>query len=135
MDVLKQTRKSRFFERFLQIFVSGQRIQIGGRQAARPVKIYLPPNKLVKDFYVFLDIINLWRFFCVENGERRDGGVVVDVASTWLEEAADQKDFKECICIFEEFKGGSCADEFSCKRVKIAWSDCFEVFVELITED
>jgi len=65
VDVLKQSWESGFFERFLEVLV--------------------PANELVEYFYILLDLIDLWRFRGVEDGERRDGGSIINVISARLE--------------------------------------------------
>ena len=51
-----------------------------------------------------LHVRHLHWLFGVEDRERRWGSTVVDVAAARLEEAADEEDLKEGICILEELE-------------------------------
>ena len=64
-----------------------------------------PSDKLVEDFNVFAQLFYLGRFFGIEYGEGAGGRAIVDVATSWLNEATDEEGFEESICIFEEFEG------------------------------
>jgi Ribonuclease G/E len=77
----------------------------------------------------------LCRLFGIEYGKRRDGGTILDVIASRLEEATDEDDFKESICIFEKFEGGTGLDEFGGVSIKVAFRDGFEVLVQLVSED
>jgi hypothetical protein len=52
-----------------------------------------------------------------------------------LQKAAGEQNFEQGVCIFKEFKGRACVDEFVRERFEISWWDGFEVLVELISED
>jgi hypothetical protein len=90
VNVLEETRKSGFFQRFLKILV--------------------PPDKFVKHLNILLYVIHLGRLLCIEDGKRRDRGTIIDVATTGLDETANEQDFKERICIFEEFESTASLD-------------------------
>lgn len=95
----------------------------------------IPSDELVEDVDVLLYLINLCRLFGIEYGKRRDGGAIVEVVASRLEKAADEDDFKEGVCIFEEFEGGAGLDEFGGVGIKVAVLDGLEVLVELVSED
>lgn len=63
----------------------------------------IPANEFTEDIYILLYLIYLCGVFDVEDGEGGEGSAVLEVASAWLEEAANEDDFKECVGIFEEF--------------------------------
>ena len=46
----------------------------------------------------------------VDDGERGERGAVVDVLAAGLEEAADEEEFEEGVCILEELERGSGLD-------------------------
>lgn len=95
----------------------------------------VPANEFIEDINVLLYLIDLCRLLGVEDGEGGYGSTVIDVTTSWLEEATDEDDFEEGICIFEEFKGGACLYELCCVGFEVAFLDCFEVFIELVSED
>lgn len=71
-----------------------------------------PSDKFIQDLYVFLHVVDIGRLFAVEDGKGGDWGAVVDVGAPGLDEAADEEDFEEGICIFEEFECAARLDEF-----------------------
>jgi hypothetical protein len=62
-----------------------------------------PPDKFVENLDVLLYVIHLGRILCVENGERGDGGTIINVAAPGLDETTDEENLEECVCILEEF--------------------------------
>lgn len=136
MDVLQDTRQSGFLQGFLEILVSIKtQFCQSGVIANAYVRRHVPPDELVQNFDVLLHVIHLGRLLCVEDGERRHGGAIVDVAAAGLDEPSDEYDLEQRIGIFEQFKCRPGLDEFSRESFKVAFRDGFEVFVELVSED
>ena len=67
----------------------------------------VPSDELVEDFDVFLQLFDRCRVLCIEDGEGGCGCTVIDVGTAGLDEATDEDDFKEGICIFQELECGS----------------------------
>ena len=65
---------------------------------------HVPPDKLVQNIDILLHVRHLHRLLGIENGERRERGTVVEVASAGLEEAANEEDLKEGVRILEELE-------------------------------
>ena len=97
--------------------------------------IVLPANQFVQDISIFLHLVDLYRLWSLQDREWRERCAVVFISSAWLEETANEKDFKESIGIFEKFERRSCLDELVCVAVEIARSNYFKVFVQLIAEN
>lgn len=57
------------------------------------------------------------------------------MAATGLKKSTDEKDFKELVCIFQEFKSRSGLNEFVSVALKIVFRDGIDIFVKLIAED
>jgi hypothetical protein len=69
-----------------------------------------PSDEFVENLDVFFQVIDLRRISRIEDSKGRDGSSIVDIASAWLEETANEDDFEECICILEKLKSGTCLD-------------------------
>lgn len=94
----------------------------------------VPSDEFIEDFNVFLQVLDRCRILCVEDSEGGGGCTVIDVGATGLNEAADEDDFEEGVCIFQELERGSSLYEFCRKCVEVVLWDSFEVFVELVSE-
>ena len=95
---------------------------------------HLPPDQLVEDLDEFLYLIGLGGGLDLKEGEGRCRSLCVEVQATRLEEASDDENVEECVCIFEELQGRSGLDEFVGNRVVVALWNGFEVLVHLISE-
>lgn len=95
---------------------------------------HLPPDQLVEDLDEFFYLIGLGGGLDLKEGEGRCRSLSVEVQATRLEEASDDEDVEECVCIFEELQGRSGLDELVGNRVVIALWNGFEVLVHLISE-
>ena len=95
----------------------------------------VPSDEFVKDFDVFLQVLDRCRVLCVEDSEWRSGCTIIDVGTAGLDEATDEDDFEEGICIFQELECGSSLYELCGEGVKIVPWDSFKMFVELVSED
>lgn len=60
----------------------------------------IPSDELIEDLDIFLQLFNRRRVLCIENGEGKRGCTVINVRTTWLDEAANEDDFKKSFCIF-----------------------------------
>ena len=107
---------------------------IRSREHASGKKSHLPPDQLVEDLDEFLYLIGLGGGLDLKEGEGRCRSLCVEVQATRLEEASDDEDVEECVCIFEELQGRSGLDELVGNRVVVALWDGFEVLVHLISE-
>jgi hypothetical protein len=72
------------------------------------LKILVPPNKLVENLDVRLYVLDLCRLLDVEDGERREGSAVLDIAAAWLEETANEDNLEEVGCILEKLESAAC---------------------------
>ena len=52
-------------------------------------------DEFVQNFDVLLYLFSLNGLLCVEDGERRGWSAIVNIATTWLEQTADEDDFEE----------------------------------------
>lgn len=95
----------------------------------------IPSDEFVEDFDVFLQVLDRCRVLCIEDGEGGCGCPIIDVRTAGLDKAADEDDFEEGVCIFQELEGGSSLYELRSKGVKIVLWDSFKMFIELVSED
>lgn len=121
-----------FKNRFIDLIQRGKHKK---EKKKRKKRQNIPPDKLVEDIDILLQLVDFYGLFGVDDRERALSWRVIDVAASRLEEAADEEDLEERICIFEEFERGTGANELSGKIIKVAFGDGFEVFVDLIAED
>jgi len=134
MGVLEEAGERGILEGSLKVLVPEQ-VVLGARARTDRSTIVLPANQLVEDISIFLHLVDLHRLRSLQDREWREICTVVFIRSPWLEESANEKDFKESIGIFEEFESRSCLDKLICLPVEIAGSDYFKVLVQLIAED
>lgn len=64
----------------------------------------IPPDKFVENFNILLYVVHLNRVFRIEDGKWGQWSPIIKVSPTGLEETADQNDFEERICVFQEFE-------------------------------
>jgi hypothetical protein len=95
------------------------------RLCLREGRSHLPPDQLVEDIDELLYLIGLGGGLDLKEGEGRCGSLCVKVQATGLEKAADEKDVKEGVRIFEEFQGRSRLDELICDCVVVSWGNSF----------
>ena len=89
----------------------------------------LPANQFVEDIGIFLHLVDLYRFWGLQDREWRERCAVILISSAWLEETANEEDLKERIGIFEKFERRARLDELVCVAVKVARSNYFKVLV------
>lgn len=95
----------------------------------------VPSDELVEDLDVFLQVLDRCRVLCAEDGEGGCGCTVIDVRTAGLDEAADEDEFEEGICILQELECRSSLYELCSKGIKIVLWDSFKMLIELVSED
>lgn len=91
----------------------------------QPCSTDVPSDELVEHFDVFLQLLYRCGVLCIEDGKGGRGCTVIDIGTTGLDEAADEDDFKEGICILQKLECGSGLHEFCSKGFEIVLLDCF----------
>jgi hypothetical protein len=130
---LEEAGERRILEGSLKVLVPEQAV-LGARPMDRGT-ILLPANQFVENIGIFLHLVDLYWLRSLQNREWRERCTIIFNSSPWLEETANEKDFKESIRIFEKFESRSCLDELVRVAVEIAGSDYFKVLVQLVAED
>lgn len=95
----------------------------------------VPPNELVQNLDVLLYVFHIGRILRIEDGKRRYGCAIVDVAPSGLKKASNKDDLEQGVCIFEKLESRACLNKFGSKRVKVSFWNCLEMFVKLVSED
>lgn len=68
---------------------------------------HVPPDELVQNINVFLQVIRLRRLLGIGDRERRSGCSVLDIGSTGLEQISRKEEVVEGIDIFEKLESRS----------------------------
>lgn len=111
VDVLQKTGKGGIFKGSLQVLVPTDVLDDERKIAiTRADGWYAPSDEFVENVDILLHLCQVHGLFGVDDGEGRDRGTVFDEAAAWLEEASDEEDLEEGVCILEEFEGGACLD-------------------------
>ena len=104
VHVLQQVGQRGLFKRPLEVFVPA-RVRASSAGRAHSDRAWgSPADQLVEHLDILLHVRHLHRLLGVDDGERGERGAVVDVLAAGLEEAADEEEFEEGVCILEKLE-------------------------------
>lgn len=107
VHVLQQVRQRGRLERFFEILVPdiGEGTSLATSSECRITGVEIvtnsPPNEFVQNLDILLHVCHLHRLLGVEKREGRERRAIVDILTTGLEEATDEEDLEQGVCILQ----------------------------------